>query len=53
MIMLTVKIVLKVFKSFLLMVFGEMLMKVAVVKPYNAPERWEVSYLSWFDIHRN
>lgn len=35
------------------MVFGHMSMKVAATKPYHAPERWEVRYLSWFDIQRN
>lgn len=35
------------------MVFGQTLLKVAEVKPYNAPEKWEVRYLSWFDIQGN
>lgn len=35
------------------MVFGHMSMKVVATKPYHAPERWEVRYLSWFDIQRN
>lgn len=28
-------------------------MKMAAMRSYNAPERWEVRYLSWFDIQGN
>lgn len=53
MIMLIAKTVLRLLYKFLLMVFRQMVMKVAAVRSYNAPERWEVRYLSWFDIQGN
>lgn len=52
-IMRAVHTALQLLRSSLLTVFGHRLTTEAAGEPYPAPERWEVRYLSWFDIQGN